>query len=244
MGPVRVGQPWGRAVDSNLWHVAGQSAAAPATALQKQSGRDEHSLVADALFEDPAHGDYRVKAGSPALALGFQNFPMDQFGVQKPELKKLARVPSFIIGTEEVSKRDAKVRDWLGAKIKNIIGLGEISAAGLPGEVGVRLVAVPADCVAARSGLKEGDVILKCNGKATEEVGALLRAKVGSGAKLGIWRDQAASTIEIKGGAAPAARGSTTQRCPAAYARRAARGARVPFYYGARASAGSHGDIA
>ncbi len=204
--PVRVNQPWGRAMDSNLWHVAGQGTPTPATALQKQSGRDEHSLVADALFEDPAHGDYRVKAGSPALALGFQNFPMDQFGVQKPELKKLARTPSFVVGKEEVSKRDAKVRDWLGAKIKNIIGLGEISAAGLPGEVGVRLVAVPADSIAARSGLKEGDVILKCNGKPTEEAGALLRAKAGNGAKLGIWRDQAAVTLEIKGGAAAAAR--------------------------------------
>jgi len=31
------------------------------------------------MFVDPAHGDYRVKPGSPALALGFKNFPMDQF---------------------------------------------------------------------------------------------------------------------------------------------------------------------
>ena len=40
-------------------------------------------------------GDYRVKDGSPALALGFVNFPMDQFGVQKPELKTIARVPQL-----------------------------------------------------------------------------------------------------------------------------------------------------
>jgi hypothetical protein len=45
------------------------------------------SIVADAQFVDPAVGDYRVKAGSPALALGFVIFPMDRFGVQKPELK-------------------------------------------------------------------------------------------------------------------------------------------------------------
>ena len=204
--PVRVNQPWGRALDSNLWHVAGQGAAAPAPALQQQSGRDEHSLMGDAQFEDPAHGDYRVKAGSPALALGFQNFAMDQFGVQQPELKKLARTPSFAIGREDVSKRDAKVRDWLGAKIKNIIGLGEVSAAGLPGEVGVRLVAMPAGSAAARAGLKEGDVILKCNGKATDDVSALLRARVAEGARLAIWRDQAAATLELKGGPPRAAR--------------------------------------
>ena len=38
-------------------------------------------------------GDYRVKEGSPALALGFVNFPMDQFGVVSPELRQLARTP-------------------------------------------------------------------------------------------------------------------------------------------------------
>ncbi len=66
----------------------------PASRLQKQSGRDEHSIVADAQFMDPARGDYRVKVGSPAFALGFVNFPMDSvWGVQKPALKALARTP-------------------------------------------------------------------------------------------------------------------------------------------------------
>jgi hypothetical protein len=34
-----------------------------------------------------------VKEGSAALALGFFNFPMDRFGVQRPALKALARTP-------------------------------------------------------------------------------------------------------------------------------------------------------
>ena len=66
---------------------------APAPRLHGQSGRDEHSIVADAQFVDPAQGDYRVKEGSPALTLGFVNFPMDRFGVQRPGLKALARTP-------------------------------------------------------------------------------------------------------------------------------------------------------
>jgi len=37
-----------------------------------------------------AKGDFRVATGSPALALGFTNFPMDQFGVKKPALKAVA----------------------------------------------------------------------------------------------------------------------------------------------------------
>jgi hypothetical protein len=84
--------PWGQEMDQNLLHRSG-AAPAPATRLQRQSGRDEHSIVADAQFVDPAKGDYRVKDESPALALGFRNFPMDQFGVRKPALKALARRP-------------------------------------------------------------------------------------------------------------------------------------------------------
>jgi hypothetical protein len=41
---------------------------------------DEHSVTADPQFVDAAKGDYTVKPGSPALDLGFKNFPMDQFG--------------------------------------------------------------------------------------------------------------------------------------------------------------------
>lgn len=41
---------------------------------------DEHSVTADPQFVAPEKGDYTVKAGSPALALGFKNIPMDQFG--------------------------------------------------------------------------------------------------------------------------------------------------------------------
>ncbi|HEY3863274.1 MAG TPA: right-handed parallel beta-helix repeat-containing protein [Verrucomicrobiae bacterium] len=89
--------PWGAEMDGNLLHKAG-AAPAPAAILQRESGRDEHSLVADAQFINPAIGDYRVRKSSPALALGFVNFPMDQFGVQDPELKAIARAPKFTPG--------------------------------------------------------------------------------------------------------------------------------------------------
>ena len=67
----------------------------PATKLAQQSKRDKHSIVADAMFVDPANGDFRVQGGSPVLKLGFMNFPMDHFGVQKPELKAIARTPEM-----------------------------------------------------------------------------------------------------------------------------------------------------
>ncbi len=45
-------------------------------------GYDLHSQIANPQFVDPKNGDYRVAESSPALALGFKNFPMNEFGHQ------------------------------------------------------------------------------------------------------------------------------------------------------------------
>src|SRR5258708_26081887 len=108
----------------------------PATDLQKKRGRDEHSVEADALFVNPAAGDYRVREGSPALKLGFKNFPMDQFGVQAPKLKAIARTPQLPGGVQPStpqSARDGRSVTWRGATVKNVVGMGEVSACGLAG---------------------------------------------------------------------------------------------------------------
>jgi hypothetical protein len=102
---------------------------------------------------------------------------------------------------EEKSKRDGKPALWLGAQIKNVVGLGEVSAAGLPGETGVALLEVPAGSAAAKAGLKEHDVILKCAGRSADTAKQLLRvwnaAAKGDKLKLEIWRDQKAATLAI-----------------------------------------------
>ncbi len=51
-----------------------------ATSLWSQDKLDVHSVTADPQFVDAAHCNYQVKSTSPALSLGFKNFPMDQFG--------------------------------------------------------------------------------------------------------------------------------------------------------------------
>jgi hypothetical protein len=54
-------------------------------------GADTHSVFADPMFVDPANGDYSVKDESPALKLGFKNFPMDRFGTQKSEFQPIIK---------------------------------------------------------------------------------------------------------------------------------------------------------
>jgi hypothetical protein len=183
--------PWGEEMDSNLVHREGATGKVPAAELQQQSGRDQHSIVADAQFEDPARGDYRVKKGSPALALGFVNFPMDRFGVQKPELKAIARVPQMSQGeiAARAVTRAADPMTWLGASVRNITGEGEMSAFGLPGVTGVLVLDISADSVLSKGGLRKNDVIFSVNGVIIPDTAAL-RDQVGHVQKIEVSRDQ------------------------------------------------------
>ncbi|HZI32611.1 MAG TPA: PDZ domain-containing protein, partial [Candidatus Binatia bacterium] len=168
--------PWGREMDYNLVQKAGAQPS-PATGLQNQSGRDEHSIVADAEFVDPAKSNYRVKEASPALALGFKNFPMDQFGVTNPELKAIAKVPQLPQPENAVSvtTRAAVPMTWFGASVRNIANESEMSAFGLPGVTGVLVLEVPAESPLAKAGVRKNDVILFVNGAKAVDTAALLR---------------------------------------------------------------------
>jgi hypothetical protein len=198
------GPPWGQEMDYNLMQKDGATTQAPATALQRQSGRDEHSIVADAQFMDAATGDYRVRPGSPALALGFVNFAMDQFGVQKPELKAIAQTP--VLPAQRTvavapAKRDATPRAWLGASVRNIADEGEMSAFGLPGVTGVLVLDVSADSSPMEAGLQKNDVILYINGAKTGDVAALLQQapapNAGQTLAVGISRNQKEITLRL-----------------------------------------------
>ena len=87
--------PWGKEMDYNLVHRAGLRPPRPPRSLPSNPSATRIRSSPTRMFVDPANGDFRVQDGSPALKLGFVNFPMDQFGVQKPALKAIARTPEM-----------------------------------------------------------------------------------------------------------------------------------------------------
>jgi len=198
--------PWGQELDYNLVHHAGLAEPQPATKLAAGSKRDAHSLEGDALFMDAARGDFRVQDGSPALALGFTNFPMDQFGVQKPALKAIARTPEMPKSNpgsrsgRAVPAQQPAQSLW-EAVVRDIAGLGDRSAYGLPGEDGVLLLRVPEGSQAARAGLRKDDVILGANGKPVRHIAdlrAMLTGAGGQGLTLEVHRQQATITLKVE----------------------------------------------
>ncbi len=64
--------------------------------------------------------------------------------------------------------------EWKGAKVKNIEGLGERSATGLPDEKGAYFVEVPQNSEAFKAGLRTNDVVLKLDGQAVTSVNTFL----------------------------------------------------------------------
>jgi hypothetical protein len=163
--PIRVPQPWGKDCNANLMHIP-EGKPSKAVALQEMSGRDERSITADAQFMDPDRGDYRVHEQSPAMELGFENFRMDTFGVCSARLKKQARTPKLPQIGERASEsgRLHQHSTWGHCKVKNIVGLGEVSASGLPEETGVLIETIPWGSWQNESGFQIADVILELNG--------------------------------------------------------------------------------
>ena len=191
---------WGREIDFNLFTTS------EADRLKfAANGCDAHSLTGDPLFTNREAGDYRVNDESPAIKLGFQNFSMDDFGVQKPELKKVARTPK-LPGNEPpprpITRRPQQAVEhvWRGAIIRNISG-DEFSAFGVTKDSGgVHLKSVPTDSEAAANGFKSNDLIQSLNDQPVKTVADLLRlqnAAAGKRLEIRFVRAQAPNLIAV-----------------------------------------------
>ena len=186
---------WGKEIDSNLFVLKTSLYAAQKTKT------DKHSKWGNPQFLNSSWNDFTVSINSPALKIGFKNFPMDQFGVVSSILKnKSAKSPVPDIKMLQSPKKGQIFR-WEGADIKNIEGLGERSATGLVDENGVLVINVEKESLAYKSGLKEQDVIRRINDKQVNNVTeflALIQVVTWQGqAKAGIIRNQKEQTLTL-----------------------------------------------
>jgi hypothetical protein len=190
-------QGWGKEIDSNLFPDQ--------DALEKaqSKGTDLHSTFGDPQFLDPVNGNFAVSAQSPAIELGFINFTMNNFGVQKPALKQLAKIPEIpALMLQHYTHNREEIIDWLGSKIKNIESLAERSAAGLNETRGVLISEVISKSLSAQGGLHEGDVIVSCENEKISNINDLLSCFQGNNwkgkLKVTVVRNQQEQTLEIK----------------------------------------------
>lgn len=186
---------WGDLIDYNFYTDSTD------LTYSQSRGVDKHSIAGNPQFVAPKKGNYSVKKDSPVLAIGFENFPMDQFGVISEKLEALAPVPDFPTPVLSTDKKSGMIFDWLGVRIKSVETLGEQSAAGLKRRIGVLVLQVKKGSPAGKAGLQEGDVILELNGVKTPTAYSLLQAYQGQKWKeqlvLRIFRNQASSKIII-----------------------------------------------
>jgi hypothetical protein len=95
-GPL-LGSQWGDdkyLLDHNLyWRTDSKPIEFAGMPLEKwkAKGQDQHSVIADPLFENPEKGDFRAKTGSPASQIDFK--PIDMSGVGASGLTRPADAP-------------------------------------------------------------------------------------------------------------------------------------------------------
>ncbi len=200
-------EQWGREIDRNFFASSQRDRARFA-----RHGCDVHSIVADPGFVDPTRGDFRVRPDSPALALGFRNFPMDGFGVRSPRLRALHRTPVIPTVTIKLDHAEPAVTPltciWRGARLRDLEG-EEYSAYGVGRDAGGVLLAEiwNKNHPAVREGFQPGDLIQTVAGQPVRHLADMIRvlraAPLGRDVAIGVVRAQAPVTIVIKGGAEP-----------------------------------------
>jgi hypothetical protein len=157
---------WGREIDRNLFASNHHDRLRFA-----ENGSDMNSVVGDPQFADPASGDFTVKNTDLANEIGFKNFPMDRFGVQKPALKAIAETPEMPKVSMRIDTRvpaNAKVMSaatvWMGVRLHPATG-SEMSAYGVSFDTkGLAIDDIDNNSrLGGAQGLQKGDLILELN---------------------------------------------------------------------------------
>ena len=154
------------------------------------------------MFKNPSELDFTVSENSPALKIGFKNFPMDEFGVQKESLKKIAKTPEVPIINDLSENKSSPVVAWLRNDIKSVDSEQEQSAYGLNSAEGVIILRIwkPSPAV-QNNGIKKGDVILEAGGKKVKNIQDFFKINVENKTDmldLVVMRNQAEKEIRIR----------------------------------------------
>ena len=195
---MKAGQ-WGAEIDRNLFTTDDAD-----RRKYLAHGCDANSLAGDAQFINPATADFRVQPGSPALQVGFVNFPMDNFGVQSPRLKPLARtpvIPALEIHAAGADTGSAATISWRGASLREMVG-EEFSVIGVPADSrGILLPDVPEKSAAYQAGLRPGDFITRVGSRTIFGVKDFLAQAAGPDAvsplRLTLLRNQKTLTVTL-----------------------------------------------
>lgn len=161
--PIKV-QDWGKSVDYNFFQSE------ESLDEVREWGIDSNSIAGKLLFSNPEDGDFTVIGSQDAFQVGFENFPMDQFGVYSKHLKELAQKPNIPVLIMNDSSDAEKEFEWLNGTIRSVKGLGDRSAYGLPDETGVIVVDTDSKGILAEADILSGDVIRSINGTAVNNI--------------------------------------------------------------------------
>jgi hypothetical protein len=174
------------------------------SAWQQSKGEDSGAILADPKFTgaspwgDPAKTDWTLDSTSPALSRGFVQIPMGAFG--RPGSTE-APPPLTWPNQPAVATSESWAEPWLGAQITGVYSDALASSVGLSGRNGIYLQSVPTGSAAANAGLLSGDVIRTVNGTTLTQKNSFWTSwnqiPAGASVQLGIWRNQAATTITL-----------------------------------------------
>lgn len=188
------------AVDKNWYYNFGSSVSLPSwfNLYNQNNNYDENALInVDPAFFMPVGNDYTVQNTEAMAKIGFENFPMDQFG--KPECECHSPIyaktgPS--IGSSDVLQRE----DWEGAIISNVDD-AIMSATASSGYTGTYFETVPTTSDAYALGLRSHDIVKEVNGQKLGAKSTFLTAladiPAGKWVTLRVWRETAWVTVSF-----------------------------------------------
>jgi hypothetical protein len=168
------------------------------------NGCDSQSITMNPAFVNANSGDFRLTTDGLSKASGFQNFPMDRFGVKKTKLKKIAKqpeIPALKIRKEETDKGKATKGYWYGVMLTEPVG-NDLSAYGVSlGEQGIALETIPSGSKPDKWNFRKGDLLLAVNGYKLATISAMVRYLSEHGFDLNhrflLIRDQQPMTITV-----------------------------------------------